>query len=77
MDAHQKIVNINMNMLGPNMKKKPKYILKDENERSKGDHTPMRKAIFSTESSHVEPLKSANHLPKKREPTRSKSIVGR
>ena len=76
-DAHQKIVNINMNLLCPNMKKKPKYILKDENDRSKGDHTPMRKAIISTENYHAEPLKSANHIPKKREPTRNKSIVGR
>ena len=66
-----------MNLLGPGMKKKPKYILKDENERSNGNHTPMRKAIISTENSHAEPLKSANHIPKKRQPTRNKSIVGR
>ena len=30
----------------PNVKK-PKYILKDENERSKADHTPIRKAIIT------------------------------
>ena len=55
--------------------KKPKYILKDENERGKGEQTPIRKAIMTPEYPPVEPLRNMNHFPKRREPSRNKSVV--
>ena len=54
--------------------KKPKYILKDENERGKGE-TPIRKAVMTPEYPPVEPLRNMNHFPKRREPSRNKSVV--
>ena len=49
--------------------KKPKYIVKDENDRSKNSQTPTpfpaRKNIMSNESNiHAEPLKSVNAIRK-------------
>jgi hypothetical protein len=63
------------------MAKKPKYIIKDENERSKNNQTPLpfqaRKNIMSNEGNHhPEPLKSVN-AARRQDMQRNKSVVCR
>jgi hypothetical protein len=63
--------------------KKPKYILKDENDRSKNSQTPLpyqpRKNIMNNDSNvniHNEPLKSVN-AARRPEMQRNKSVLCR
>lgn len=51
-----------------------KYILKDENDKSRA--CPPRNGLMGGgDNYHHEPLKSVNHVPKKRDMSRNKSIM--
>jgi hypothetical protein len=84
-NSNANIFQTRNNQPTPNLKK-PKYIVKDENDRSKHTHTPapqpQRKNMLASQANlHQEPLKSVNHCGKPKQdgekPGRNKSVVGK
>jgi hypothetical protein len=55
-------------------KRSGKYIIKDENEKGR-DTGAVRKAFIANDHLHQEPLKSVNHMAKKRDCSRNKSLI--
>ncbi len=66
-----------LNSQNPSYIKKSKYILKDENERPKNQQQqPARRGMISIDH-HGQPLKSMNHVGKKTDLQRNKSVIGK
>lgn len=66
-----------LNSQNPSYIKKSKYILKDENERPKNQQQqPARRGMISIDH-HGQPLKSMNHVGKKADLQRNKSVIGK